>query len=151
MPALEKQFCTSSGTPFSMRFAAGDAFALDPADTAPHDSLAPSTEPHTKLTNLAQRQNVGPRASGNAFPAERDSSSPRIRATKKVVGPARNSRPGWQARISARPYRGLPLARELGSARAAFARPGGLRDPTRPRQRLHSLVGTRAPPQSGPG
>src|SRR5882724_5800007 len=103
----------------------GDAFALDPADTAPHDRRAPSTEPHTKLTNLAQRQNVGPRASGNAFPAERDSSGPRIRATKKIVGPARDSRSGWQARISARPHRGVPLARKLGSACSAFARPDG--------------------------
>src|SRR5438874_4845515 len=104
-----------------MRFAAGDAFALDQAGTGPHDRRAPSTEPHTKLTNLAQRQNVGPRASRNAFPAERDSSSPRIRATKAVVGPARNSCPGRQAGISARPHRGLPLARKLGPARPAFA------------------------------
>src|SRR2546423_4936667 len=108
-----------------MRFAAGDAFALDQAGTGPHDRRAPSTEPHTKLTNLAQRQNVGPRASGNAFPAERDSPGPCIRATKEVVGPARNSRPGWQARTSARPHRGLPLARKLGPACSAFARPNG--------------------------
>src|SRR2546423_3897778 len=139
------------GPPFSMRFAAGDAFALDPADTGPHDRRASSTAPHRKLTKLPQRQNVGPRASGNALPAERDSSSPCVRATKKVVGPARNSRPRWQAGTSARPHRGLPLARELGFARAAFARPGGVRNPTRPRQRFHSLVGARAPAQSGPG
>src|SRR6266550_4723459 len=91
--------------PSNLRFATRNAFALDPADTAPHDRLAPSTEPHTNLTKLAQRENVGPRASGNAFPSERDPSSPRIRATKEVVGPARNSRSGWQAGISTRPNR----------------------------------------------
>src|SRR5258706_14812451 len=102
------QFGTSSRASVKLRFAARNALALDPADTAPHDRLAPSTEPHTNLTKLAQSKNVGPRASGNAFPAERDSSSPRIRATKKIVGPAGNSRPRWQARISARRDRGLP-------------------------------------------
>src|SRR6266849_8908831 len=113
--------------------AARHAFALDPADTAPHDRLAPSNEPHRKLTRLSQRKNVGPRASGNAFPAERYSSGPSIRATKEIVGPARNPRPGWQAGISSRPHRDLPLARELGPAGAAFARPDGLRNPPRPR------------------
>src|SRR2546423_10489650 len=126
-------------------------FALDPTDTAPHDRRASSNESQRNLIKLTPRKNVGPRASGNAFPAERDSSGPGIRTTKKVFGPARNSRPRWQARISARTYRDLPLARELGFARAAFARPGGVRNPTRPRQRFHSLVGARAPAQSGPG
>src|SRR6267154_2082443 len=104
------QFGTSSRASVKLRFAARNALALDPAKTAPHDRRAPSRQPHTNLTKLAQRKNVGPRASGNAFPAERDSPSPCIRATKEVVGPARNSRPGWQARVSARPNRGLPLA-----------------------------------------
>src|SRR5258706_4117280 len=103
------QFGTSSRASVKLRFAARNALALDPANTAPHDRLAPSMEPHTKLTRLAQSKNVGPRASGNAFPPQRDSPGPCIRATKKIVGPARDSRPGWQAGISSRPDRGLPL------------------------------------------
>src|SRR6476659_706448 len=116
-----------------LRFAVRDALALDPADTTPHDRLAPSREAHRNLTKLSQRKNVGPRASGNAFAAERDSPGPGIRTTKEVIGAAGDSCSGRQARISARPNRDLPLAGELGRSRAAFTRPDGLRDPTRPR------------------
>src|SRR6266478_8821372 len=62
------QFGTSSRASVKLRFAARNALALDPANTAPHDRLAPSTEPHTKLTKLAQSKKCWSSSFWERFP-----------------------------------------------------------------------------------
>jgi hypothetical protein len=66
-----------------------NAFALDPADTAPHDRPDSSNESQRNLIKLTPRKNVGPRASGNAF--LRNETPPVPSRNKKGRRASRNS------------------------------------------------------------
>jgi hypothetical protein len=51
-----------------LRFAARNALALDPANTGPHDRLAPSREAHTNLTKLFSEEKCWSSSFWERFP-----------------------------------------------------------------------------------